>query len=151
MGHTTYKSLADSFFNKIKDYDFASMNENTAYDIAINYIPPACNQFQGCTQDLDDRDDNIAEFNFTMTSSNQQILVNYMVIEWLTSNYILTGQTLKARLTTADFHALNQYQLLDKVIEVRNTLLEENNQIAINKSYKNSDLFDQVKNRKAVL
>lgn len=141
MVNTSYHELADSLFNKIKDYDFISMDEQAAYEIVINYIRPAIVQFENCKQDLSDRDDESLEFNFRLTDNTFEMLVNYMVIEWLTSNYILTGQALKARMSTADFHALNQYQNLGKLMELRDGLLAENKQLAINKSYKDSNLF----------
>lgn len=150
MGNTTYQELADALFNKIKDYDYLSMNEATAYEIVINYIKPASVKFQSCTQDLDDRDDEIQEFNLKLSNTNFEILVNYMVIEWLTSNYILTNQALKARLSTTDFHSLGLKDMLAKVTELRSSLMAENDQLAINKSYKGSTLFDLVVNRKKV-
>lgn len=148
--YTSYKSLVDAFFNKIKDYDFVSMDEKDAYEIATKYISPACLKFEACEQDLDDRDDELNCFLFELTKKNFDILVNYMVIEWLDSNYILTGQMLKSRLTTTDFHALNQYQLLGTVTALRKSLLSENNQLAINKSCSDSEIFEMITNRKKV-
>lgn len=145
--NTTYESLADALFNKIKDYSFLSMDRETAYEIVETYIAPAAAKFQSCTQDLDDRDDEFAEFNFALTKTNFEILVNYMVIEWLTSNYILTSQTLKARMSNSDFRALGLKDMLAKVTELRSSLLSENDQLAINKSYKGSPLYDLVTNR----
>ena len=151
MANTKYKELADKFFNKILDYNFANgMTEETAYEIAIGYIDAACNQFESCNQDLDKRDDIFKEFDFELTKNNQVMLVNYMVIEWLTSNYITTSQALKARLSSSDFHALGQKDMLAKALEVRATLKSENDQLAINKSYKKSELYNIVTNRKKV-
>ena len=150
MANTTYRELADAVFNKIKDIDFANMNENIAYAIVVSYMRPAIVQFQSATQDLSDRDDEIAEFNFRLTDTTFCILVNYMIIEWLTSNFILTSNALKARLSSADFHSLNLHNQLAKATELRNVLKSENDQLAINKSYKDSELFDLVTNRKKV-
>ena len=147
MANTTYQSLVSSFFNKIKDNMFIEIDEQTAYDIAIGYIAPACNQFQSCTQDLDNRDDDFREFGFKLSPSNYDMLVNYMVIEWLDANYIKTNKALQARLTSKDFHSLTQSQMLGKAMELRSMLKSENDQLAINKSYKNSPLFDIVTNR----
>lgn len=147
MNNTSYKELADSLFNKIKDYDFISIDEQAAYEIVMSYIRPAIVQFENCKQDLSDRDDKLQEFNFKLTDNTFEMLVNYMVVEWLTSNYILTGQALKSRMSTADFHALNQYQNLGKLIELRDSLLTENKQLAINKSYKNSELFTALRKK----
>ena len=147
MKNTTYKELADACFDKIKDIDLASMNENIAYEIVEKYISSACTQFQSCTQDLNDRNDEIGEFNFSLTTDNFNMLVNYMVIEWLDSNYLFTTNTLKSRLSSSDFHSLNSYNMLGKITELREMLKNENDQLARNKSYLKSDIFNMVSNR----
>ena len=151
MANTTqYQELVDIFFNKIKDYDFANMDENIAAEIAIGYIDSACSQFQSCTQDLGNRDDELAQFGTQLSNTNKQMLVNYMCIEFLDSNLLRVRQALKSRLSTSDFHSLQNPQQLSKVMELRSMLKSENDQLAINKSYKNSKLFDLVTNRKKV-
>ena len=109
---------------------------------------PAIVAFQSATQDLSDRDDELAEFNFKLTDVTFVILVNYMIIEWLTSNYILTSNALKSRLSSSDFHSLNLHNQLNKAIELRDELKSENDQLAINKSYKDSKLFSIVSRKK---
>lgn len=151
MANTTqYQELVDIFFNKIKDYDLANMDENIATEIAIGYIDSACSQFQSCTQDLDNRDDELGQFGTKLSNTNKQMLVNYMCIEFLDSNFLRVSQALKSRLSTSDFHSLQNSQQLAKVIELRTMLKSENDQLAINKSYKDSKLFDLVTNRKKV-
>lgn len=150
MANTTFKELSDSVFNKIKDLDLASLSEDLAYDIVTGYIRPAIVKFENCKQDLSDRDDTLGEFNYELTDDTFVILVNYMIIEWLDSNFILTTNALKSRLSSSDFKSLNLSQQLGKAMELREMLLSENNQLAINKSYKKTDLFDKVKNRKKV-
>ena len=147
MANTTYKELADALFDKIKDHTFLQLDESTAYEIVINYIRPASVRFENCKQDLSDRDDENEEFNFTLTDESFVILVNYMVIEWLESNYILTANALKARLSPSDFHSLNLHNQLNKAMELRGTLKNESDQLAINRSFKNSKLFEVLRKR----
>ena len=149
MANTKYKELVSLFYNKIKDYDLASLPEETATEIAISYIDSACNQFQSCSQSLD-RDDVMQEFETELSKDVKDTLVNYMVIEYIDSNYLKTSQALKARLSSSDFKSLNLPQQLSKVMELRSMLKSENDQLAINKSYKDSKLFDIVANRKKV-
>ena len=92
----------------------------------------------------------MAEFNFQLSDTAFVILVNYMVIEWLDSNYIKTSAALKARLSTSDFHSLQLSNQLGKAMELRDMLKNENDKLAINKSYKDSKLFEIVTNRKKV-
>lgn len=151
MANTTYRELADAVFLKIKDHSFCEMSEDIAYEIVIGYMRPAIVAFQNCvSQDLSDRDDELAEFNFKLTDANFVILVNYMVLEWLDSNYIRTSAALKARLSSSDFHSLQLSNQLGKAMELRDMLKSENDQLAINKSYKGSTMFDLVTNRKKV-
>lgn len=150
MANTTYRELSDAVFNTLKDYDFLKMTEDVAYEVVTNYIRPAIVMFENCKQDLSDRDDILKEFNIKLDDNTFVLLTNYMCIQWLTSNFILTGQALKARLSSADFKALGQKDMLAKALEVRSTLKSESDQLAINKSYKNSELFDIVTNRKGI-
>ena len=151
MANTTYKELADAVFLKIKDHSFCEMSEDIAYEIVIGYMKPSIVSFQNCVgQDLSDRDDELAEFNFKLTDVNFVILVNYMVLEWLDSNYIRTSTALKSRLSSSDFHSLNLHNQLGKAMELRDMLKSENDQLAINKSIKSSNIFELVANRKKV-
>ena len=150
MANTTYKELADAVFLKIKDHSFCEMSEDIAYEIVIGYMKPAIVSYQSATEDLSDRDDELAEFNFKLSDTTFVILVNYMVLEWLDSNYIRTSSALKSRLSSSDFHSLQLSNQLGKAMELRTLLKTENDQLAINKSYKDSKLFDLVTNRKKV-
>lgn len=150
MANTTYKELADAVFNKIKDIDFANMDENIAYQIVIGYMRSAIVAFESAKQDLSNRDDTFEQFNIQLSDETFIILVNYMIIEWLTSNFILTTNALKSRLSSSDFHSLNLHNQLSKAIELRDSLKSENDQLAINKSYKDSKMFDLITNRKKV-
>lgn len=124
------------------------MDSNSAYQIVMNYIRPAIVKFKSCKQDLSDRDEKSMEFNFVLDDDTFEILVNFMVIEWLTSNYILTWDALKSTLTSSDFKKIDTKDMLTKTMELRKMLIEENRQLAIDKSYRNSDIFDMCKKRK---
>lgn len=150
MANTTYRELADAVFLKIKDHSFCEMSEDIAYEIVIGYMRPAIVVFQSAKQDLSDRDDTLQEFNCVLSDETFVLLVNYMVLEWLDANYIKTSAALKSRLSSSDFHSLNLDRQLAKAMELHNTLKSENDQLAINKSYKDSKLFDLVANRKKV-
>ena len=126
------------------------MDENIATSIVLSYIPKACLMFESCNQNLEDRDDELQQFNFELSKTNFEILCNFMLISYLDAEYLCTTQMLKSRLSSADFKSLNLHSQLAKVMELRTMLKSENDQLAINKSYKNSKLFDFVTNRKKV-
>ena len=145
--NTSYLSLAEKFFSKIKDYDLANMEESVAYEIAIGYIPSACLMFESCNQDLDDRDDELQEFNYQLSPNNQEMLVNYMVIEYLDSNYLRTSMALKSRLSSSDFHSLNLHNMLSKAMELRSMLKSENDQLKKNGQKNQEKITDIPKNK----
>lgn len=139
--------MCDSVFSKIKDYGLAGLDKDTAFGIILEYLNPAILMFSGCTQDLDDRDDELGEFNITLTNRNFQILSNYMVICYLDANYIRTGEMLKSHLSSTDFHKYDNKDTLGKVKEIREMYKNENDQLMINSSYPSSSIFDAVLNR----
>lgn len=150
MVYTTFKDLADSVFLKIKDLDLAQLPEEIAYQIVKSYIKPACVAFQSCSdQNLFDRDDKLEQFNFKLSDANFEILSEYMIVEWLDSQ-ILSTTTLKARLSSSDFKSLNLHSHLSKLMELRSMYKAENDQLAINNSYKDSKIFDLVTKRKRI-
>lgn len=139
--------MCDSVFSKIKDYGLAGLDKHVAFSIILEYLNPAILMFSGCTQDLNDRDDELGEFNINLTNQNFQILSNYMVICYLDANYIRTGEMLKSHLSSTDFHKYDNKDTLGKVKEIREMYKEENDQLMINYSYPSSSIFDAVLNR----
>ncbi len=153
MAYTTYRELADKFFDKIKDHKFLELASSTAYAVAYSYIPKACTLYQSCTCNLEDRDkdiDGLGGFNASLSDTDIEILSNYMVIAWLDSEYICTPMALKPRLSPSDFKSLNLPQSLGKAMELRSMLKKENDQLGINRSYGSSKIFNVVSGRKKV-
>ena len=145
--NTTYQELCDSVFSKIKDYGLAGLDKDVAFSIILEYLNPAILMFSGCAQDLNDRDDELGEFNINLTNQNFQILSNYMVICYLDANYIMTGDMLKSHLSSTDFHKYDNKDTLGKVKEIREMYKNENDQLMINYSYPSSSIFDAVLKR----
>lgn len=141
---TTYQELYDSLLSKIKSYDFVALLDDEVYQIIHDYIRPATVKYTNCKKDLSDRNDILREFNFQLTDTEIEVLVKYMLIEWLESNYINTPMALKSQLTSKEFNATRNVEVLDRVIMIRDKYLRENKQIAGINSYKNSELFNIV-------
>lgn len=141
---TTYKELYNSVYSKIKDYDFITMLEEDADDILHDYIRPAIIIFESCTQDLSDRDEELAQFNFDLTDVNFEILSNFMVVVYLDSTYIRTSLMLQAHMSTTDFHKYDNNNVLGKVIEVRDMYKKENKQLMINYSLRGDSDFRRI-------
>lgn len=141
---TTYKELYNSVYSKIKDYDFITMLEEDADDILHDYLRPAIVAFEDCSQQLSDRDEELAQFNFDLTDVNFEILSNFMVIVYLDSTYIRTSLMLQPHMSTTDFHKYDNNNVLGKAIEVRDKYKKENKQLMINYSLRGDSKFKKI-------
>ena len=71
---TSFHDLCDSVFDKInRDYTLLAMDKADAFDVILAYMKPAIAMFSGCNQNLYDKDDVIASFNFELSEKNFEI------------------------------------------------------------------------------
>jgi hypothetical protein len=145
LANTSYTVLFNGVYSKIKSYDFVNMSQEEANSILFDYIRPACVKFKPCKQNLRDRDDILQTFNIELADETIEILINFMIIEYLDANYIRTPLALKANLSSTDFYKYDNKDVLGKVIEVRKMYDKENIQLMNNYSYVDSKLFNMTR------
>ena len=121
---TPYTILYESVLSKIKDYDFLNLDEQEIYEVLLDYVRPAIVSFRICKVDLADRTD--VGFNVELNDTEIEILANYMVINYLDSNYIRVPLALKQTLSSKDFNAFSPANQLEKMMAVRNKYLSDN-------------------------
>lgn len=112
------------------------------YEILIDYIRPAIVRYSNCKQNLSDRDDIMQRFNFALTDTNKEILIRYVVINWIEANFINVPSMLKTQLISKEFNATHSVELLDKLINLRDRYILEIENLISKNSYKNSTLFN---------
>lgn len=100
------------------------MSEEQIYNVLSDYLRPAIAAFRGCRQDLSQR--NKVKFKCKLTDAEIEILSNYMVIEYLDSNYIRVPLMLKPTLSSKDFNAFSPANHLSKALETRETFRKDN-------------------------
>lgn len=123
---TPYEKIYENLLPKFKDYDIPLYTEDEVKEALHDYILPATVRFHTCYQDLTDRDDNLEQFNITLTDTELEILSNYALLEYLDSEYIRTPVLLKATLSSVDFNAFSNANQLNKLLEMHKTFLTEN-------------------------
>lgn len=134
---TPYLVIYDRVISKIKDYNFLKLDEDDVYAILSSYLPSSISHFHVCKNDLT-KDDLLEEFNATLNNDEIEILSNYMVIEYLDSNYIRVPLVLKSQLTSKDFNAFSPANHLEKVMNVRNKYLVDNETLLTRYAWKNN-------------
>lgn len=123
---TSYNVLYENVLSKIKDYDFLNMFEDDIYQVLHDYIRPAVVSFRICKVDLSDRNEETSEFNVDLNDTEIEILSNYMVINYLDSNYIRVPLALKQSLSSKDFNAFSPANHLGKLVELREKYRQDN-------------------------
>lgn len=121
---TPYVVLYESVLSKIKDYDFINLQESEVYEVLSDYLRPAIASFHVCKQDLTLRTD--THFDLDLTDTEIEILSNYMVINYLDSNYIRVPLAMKQTLPSKDFHAWSPANHLEKMIAAREKYRKDN-------------------------
>lgn len=123
---TSYDKLYANILPKFRSYDIAIMSEEEIKENLHDFLIPAITKFHICRNNLFDRNDEVGEFNSDLTDIEIEIISNYMLLEYLDSNYIRTPTLLKVSLSSSDFNAFSNANLLDKLINMHDDFLADN-------------------------
>lgn len=123
---TPYERIYESFLPKLQDYDIPAMTADEVKDRLHDYLIFAIPKFHVCRKDLNDRDDILQRFNVDLSNDEIEILSNYMLLEYIDSTYIRTPTILKVSLSSSDFNAFSNANMLSKLTEMQKRYLSEN-------------------------
>jgi len=123
---TPYEKLYENLLPKFKSYEIPLMTEEEVKEYLHDYIIPAVARFHVCRKDLSDRDDELECFNSDLSDDEIEILSNYLLLEYIDSTYIRTPTLLKVNLSSKDFNSYSPANMLDKLMQMHNTYLAEN-------------------------
>ena len=130
---TPFTELYENVLTKIKDHALYNLDENEVFDILSDYLRSAIVAFIVCKQNLSDRTKEA--FNVKLTDVEIEILTNYMVIEYIDSNFIRIATLLKQSLPSKDFNAFSQANHLDKMTELREMYRRNNETLLVRYSW----------------
>ena len=123
---TSYETIYEAMLPKFKNFDIPLMDEEAVKDMLHDLLAPAIAKFHVCRTDLADRDDEHECFNQDLSDTEIEILSNYMVIGYTDAEYIQTPTLLKLHLTSTDFHALKAEVMLNRLMEMHDYYIKEN-------------------------
>ena len=123
---TPYEKLYENLLPKFRSYEIPLMSTEEVKDFLHDYLIPAISRFHVCRKDLSDRDDIIQRFNVDLSDIEIEILSNYLLIEYIDSEYIRTPTLLKVSLPSSDFKVFSPANFLDKLVAMRTTYTKEN-------------------------
>ena len=123
---TPYEKLYENLLSKFRDYDIPLMTTEEVKDYLHDFLIPAISRFHVCRKDLNDRDDIIQQFNVELSDIEVEILSNYMLIEYIDSEYVRTPTLLKVQLPSNDFKFYSPANHLDKLMAMHKNYVAEN-------------------------
>jgi hypothetical protein len=123
---TPYEKLYENLLPKFRSYEIPLMSAEEAKDCLHDYLISAVSRFHVCRKDLSDRDDIIQSFNVDLSDIEIEILSNYLLIEYIDSEYVRTPSLLKVSLPSTDFKAFSNANLIEKLMNMHSTYLKEN-------------------------
>ena len=123
---TPYEKIYESLLPKFRSYEIPLMSTEEVKDYLHDFLIPAISRFHVCRKDLADRDDIIQQFNVDLSDIEVEILSNYMLIEYIDSEYVRVPSLLKVQLPSNDFRAFSPANFLDKLMAMHSTYITEN-------------------------
>lgn len=112
---TTFESIYARCRGRIRDYDKEGYTDEMFKAVEKDLLQAAIDDFVDiCTQDLTDYDEELEEFNITLTRKEQSILALSMIVHWL-EPYVYNSDALKNAMSTKDFSMFSPAKLLEQM------------------------------------
>lgn len=124
--YTPYEKIYDNLLPKFRSYEIPLMTTEEVKDYLHDFLIPAISRFHVCRKDLNDRDDIVQRFNIELSDIEIEILSNYLLIEYIDSEYVRTPSLLKVQLPSSDFKVFSPANFLDKLMAMHKTYVTEN-------------------------
>ena len=123
---TSYEKIYENLLPKFRSYEIPLMSADEVKDYLHDFLIPAIARFHVCRKDLNDRDDIIQRFNVELSDTEIEILSNYLLIEYIDSEYIRVPSLLKVQLPSSDFKVFSPANFLEKLVAMRTNYTREN-------------------------
>lgn len=123
---TSYEKIYENLLPKFRSYEIPLMSTEEVKDFLHDYLVPAISRFHVCRKNLNDRNDILQRFNADLSDIEVEILSNYLLIEYIDSEYVRTPSLLKVQLPSSDFKAFSPANFLEKLMAMHKTYVSEN-------------------------
>lgn len=116
---TPFNNIYDLFLAQTKNYELYQMSDAVLTENLQLWLLAAIPYFQICKKDLEDYDEELAEFNEKLTNSEQFILAKYMVHSYI-STFLIREENLSQALNSKDYRTYspaNQLKALQSLCD----------------------------------
>lgn len=123
---TPYEKIYENLLPKFRSYEIPFMSPDEVREYLHDFLIPAIPKFHVCRKDLTNRDEILERFNVELSNEEIEILSNYVLLEYLDSEYVRTPTLLKLALPSSDFKAFSPANMLEKLMNMHKQYLSEN-------------------------
>ena len=137
---TPYINIIDRAQYRVMDYDVLNRTFQEQYDIMYKFMLSAIADFAPyCKVDLNDRSEELAQFNQTLDNEVMEILALGVASYWMSSR-TLNSELLYNRLSTKEFSYFSPANLLREVQALRDSIRDEYNGAIVRYTYRYGDI-----------
>lgn len=138
---TLYEDVYNRCLSRITDPTLVMLPDEDLDNMLHGWMLSAIAKHRQCTNDLSDRDDEIKQFNVTLTDLEIEILGILMVREWISSQLHSVTLTLQV-FSGKETKYYSQSQHIAELRELDERLQIEAQKLSRDYTYNNSDYFD---------
>jgi len=137
---TPYSVVDNSFLSKLTDDYLLDMPEEDLQTLIDGYRNSASIRFKQCKK-LDEKNDDLRQYNENLTIEEIEILANLMVLEWL-KPLINSIEILKQNMSTKDYRMYSQANHLKELQALRSNTIAEIDSLIVSYTYTSDKLND---------
>lgn len=141
---TPFSDIYNVFLSKVNDYEILKYDDSVKESIIERYLVSAQVEFQAtCLIDLTDKDNVLKQYNQTLDDEIVEILSTGMVYYWC-QKYVNSTDNLRNVLNTSDFSQFSPANLLNSMMELKNSSYKDFKRKINDYSYTHAN-FDDLK------
>lgn len=138
---TSYAKLYQRCLAKIEDPTLAMLSDDELQNVLHGYLVSAIAKHRICEHDLSDRDDELMQFNVTLSDIELEIIGLLMAREWVSQQLLSVTNTLQV-FSGKETNYYSQAAHLKELQALDDKYRLEAQQLSRDYTYANSDYFD---------
>jgi hypothetical protein len=138
---TSYDIIYNRALSKISDPQLAMLPDEDIENMLYGWMKSAISKHRKCTNDLSDRDDELRQFNTTLTDLEIEILGILMAREWVSGQLLSVTNTLQV-FSGKETNYYSQAAHLKELQALDEKFRLEAHQLSRDYTYTNNSYFD---------
>ena len=122
--YTPFSAIYKKFFTYVTDDMFMEITREETEAALLEYLMAAIQWFEFPRQNLNDYDEDLEQFNISLTAEEINILAVYMMQPWF-DQQLASCELVRMKFTGADFKTTSQANHMSKLKELKEEYLQK--------------------------